>query len=156
MHRHIIMKQLLACLFCFLLSTGLWAANNQAKIDGLWEAHYRTSDTPSALVRIKTMPNGELVGVIENAYPRPGENPPHTCTNCTGNNQDKPYKGLKIMWGMMPSGDNQWDSGHLLNAETGEIYSGSMTLVDNGNTLEMTGYVLSPMLSKTTTWKRVK
>jgi uncharacterized protein (DUF2147 family) len=57
------------------------------------------------------------------------------------------------MWGMMPSGANQWDSGHVLNAETGEIYSGSMTLVDTGNRLEMTGYVLTPMFSKTTTWK---
>ena len=150
------MKQILACLLSLLLSGSLWATNSQPTVDGLWEAHYKASDTPSALVRIKTMPNGELIGVIENAYARPGENPPHNCTNCKGDNKDKTYKNLKIMWGMMPSGNNQWDSGHLLNAETGEVYSGSMTLINNGNSLEMTGYVLSPLFSKTTTWKRVK
>ncbi|MGA2654624.1 MAG: DUF2147 domain-containing protein [Gammaproteobacteria bacterium] len=151
------MKQLLACLLSFLLSTSLWAANNQpAAVDGLWEARYKASDTPSARIRIKTLPSGELIGVIENAYPRPGENPPHTCTNCTGDNQDKPYKNLKILWGMMPSGDNEWDGGHLLNAESGEIYSGTMKLVNHDDTLEMSGYVIDPIFGKTTTWKRVK
>ncbi len=151
------MKHVLTCFFSLLLSANVWAAANaQHKIDGLWEAHYKTSDTPSAHVRIKTLPSGELTGVIEMAYPRPGENPSHNCIKCTGANKDKPIVGLKILWGMMPSGDNQWSGGHLLNAETGEIYSGTMTLSDNGDTLELTGYVFEPIFSKSSTWKRIK
>lgn len=149
------MKPLITGLLSLLLSTSLWAAAHHPA-DGLWESRYDASNTPSSHIRITTQPNGELIGVIETAYPRPGENPSPNCTKCTGDNKDKPIIGIKVLWGMMPSGENQWDSGHVLNVETGEKYSGTMTLVDNGNTLELRGYVLTPMFGETKTWRRIK
>lgn len=149
------MKKLLLAVSTLVLSANLFAADT-AKIDGLWEVRYDASNTPSAHIRITTQANGELVGVIENAYPRPGEKPSDKCTKCSGANKDKPIIGLKVLWGMMPDGKNQWSQGHVLDAETGKVYSGKMTLADNGNELDLRGYVLTPMLGETSTWKRVK
>lgn len=143
-------------IFTLLLSANLFAATPANKIDGLWEVRYDASNTPSSHIRISTQKNGELIGIVENAYPRPGENPSPNCTKCSGANKDKPIVGLKVLWGMKPDGKNQWSDGHVLDAETGKIYSGKMTLADNGNELDLRGYVLSPMFGETSTWKRVK
>ncbi|MFA6037032.1 MAG: DUF2147 domain-containing protein [Legionellales bacterium] len=149
------MKKLLLAVSTLVLSANLFAADT-SKIDGLWEVRYDASNTPSSHIRITTQPNGELVGIVENAYPRPGENASPNCVKCTGENKNKPIIGLKVLWGMMPDGKDQWTNGHVLDAETGKIYSGKMTLTHNGNELDLRGYVLTPMFGETSTWKRIK
>lgn len=148
-------QRLIISLGSVLFSASLWADTSHNTIDGLWEAHYDASNTPSAHIRITTKPNGELHGVIEEAFPRPGEHPSPNCTKCKGANKDKPIVGLTVLWGMMPDGHNKWDSGHVLDAETGKVYSGKMTLTHNGNELDLRGYVFSPMFGTTATWKRI-
>ena len=156
------MKNLLISLSFLLLSGGAFAATTaapattQPKIDGLWEASYDASKTPSSHVRITTQSNGELVGVIEQAYPRPGETPSPNCTKCKGANKDKPIVGMKIVWGMKPDGKNVWDGGYVLDPETGKQYTGKITLADSGNELDLRGYVLTPMFGETATWKRIQ
>ncbi len=147
------MKQFILFLSSLLFAGSLFA--QPPKIDGLWEAHYDASQTPSSHIRITTKPNGELIGVIEDAFPRPGEHPSPNCTKCTGANKDKPIKGLTVLWGMMPDGKNAWHDGHVLDAETGKIYSGKITLSDDGKQLDLRGYVLTPMFGETATWKRI-
>ncbi len=151
------MKKLMIVLLGLLLSTPVFAANSPTKkIDGLWEVRYDASNTPSAHIRITTQANGEVIGVIENAYPRPGvKDASPNCIKCKGANKDKPIIGLKVLWGMQPDGKNQWGSGHLLDAETGKEYSGKMTLTHNGDTLELRGYVGMPVFGDTSTWKRI-
>lgn len=148
------MKLWVTGLLGLLISTSVWAA--QQPVDGLWESRYDASNTPSSHIRITTQPNGELIGVIETAYPRPGEHPSPNCTKCKGENKDKPIIGMKVLWGMMPKHDNEWESGHVLDVETGDVYSGNLKLIDNGNTLDLRGYVLSPMFGATKKWKRIK
>ncbi|HLF67015.1 MAG TPA: DUF2147 domain-containing protein [Gammaproteobacteria bacterium] len=153
------MKKIIIVLFSLFLSPSLFAANSQPatdKIDGLWEVRYDASDTPSSHIRITTQANGEVIGVIEEAYPRPGvKDDSPNCTKCTGENKDKPIKGLKVLWGMQPDGKNQWSGGHVLDAETGKIYSGKMTLTHDGNELDLRGYVLTPMFGDTSTWRKI-
>lgn len=149
------MKIFIMAFFCLFLSSHLFAANPSSKADGLWEARYDASNTPSSHIRITTKANGELVGVIEKAYPRPGENPSPNCTKCEGDNKDKPIIGLKVLWGMTPEGKDQWANGHVLDAETGKIYTGKITLKDNGNELDLRGYVLEPIFGETAIWKRI-
>jgi hypothetical protein len=151
------MKHIIALIISVMVSSPIWAAQTTTpKIDGLWEVRYDASNTPSAHIRIKTEKNGELVGHIEDAFPRPGEKAVPYCTKCTGANKDKPIKGLTVLWGMMPTGKNTWTKGHVLNAETGKVYSGKMTLSDDGKSLDLRGYILTPMLGDTSTWHRIK
>ncbi len=149
------MKQLIFAFLSIFFSSMLLAASPAHKIDGLWEVRYDASHTPSAHIRITTQANGEVVGVIEAAYPRPGEQHSPNCTQCEGENKDKPIIGLKVLWGMEPTGNNQWGNGQLLDAETGKVYSGKMTLADNNNELDLRGYVLMSMFGDTSTWRRI-
>jgi hypothetical protein len=150
------MKQFLLAFCALFLSSSLFAASSTPAIDGLWEVRYDASNTPSSHIRITTQKDGELIGVIEQAYPRPGEHPSPNCTKCKGADKDKPIVGLKVLWGMKPSGKNAWDSGYVLDAETGKVYTGKMTLSSNGDELDLRGYVLTPLFGATSTWKRIK
>ncbi len=49
--------------------------------------------------------------------------------------------------------DNEWTGGELYDPKSGKTYKSKMKL--KGNTLEIRGYVGSPMFGKTTTWTRV-
>ena len=147
-------KRLLTGCFFFLCCGTLYASSPQ--IDGLWQASYAKSNTPSSDICIKTLSNGEVEGRIKKADPRPGEHPQDKCTACTGASKDQPFEGLKILWGMKPAGTNTWDSGELLDAETGKIYSGTMKLTANGNSLDMRGYILGmKFLGQTDILKRL-
>ncbi len=151
------MKQLIIIIATLLLNSTVFAAATPShQIDGVWEVRYDASNTPSSHIRITTQKNGELIGVIEEAYPRPGENPSPNCTKCEGANKDKPIVGMTVLWGMMPDGTNQWSQGHVLNAENGKIYSGKMTLSKDGKTLDLRGYVFQPVFGATSTWHKIK
>ena len=126
---------------CFFLFCGSVLAN-APKIDGLWQASYAKSNTPSSNICIKTLSDGKLEGRIKKAFPRPGENPENKCTACPGDQKNKPFENLRILWGMKPSGNNTWDGGQLLDPETGKVYSGTMTLSKDGKTVDMRGYIL--------------
>jgi len=49
--------------------------------------------------------------------------------------------------------DNEWTGGELYDPKSGKTYKSKMKV--KGNTLEIRGYVGSPMFGKTTTWTRV-
>ena len=138
-----------------LLSGALFA---KGSVDGLWKAYYVDTNIPSADVRITTQPNGELKGVIEKNYPRPGGYQGADCINCKGADKDKPFVGLTIVWGMKPdsSNSNHWSGGKILNADTGDIYTAEATLSDDGKKLDLRGYILNPLFGKTATWDRIK
>ncbi|MFI4955268.1 MAG: DUF2147 domain-containing protein [Gammaproteobacteria bacterium] len=139
--------------FMLLLFSGALLANAAPKnaVDGLWEAYYVDTTTRSAYVRITTEANGELKGVIEQSFPRPGGYQGPNCIKCKGADKDKPFKGLTIVWGMKPdsSNPNHWTGGHILNADNGDIYTAEATLSSDGNKLDLRGYVLSPIFGKT-------
>ena len=60
--------------------------------------------------------------------------------------------GTVIMTGAAKSGDNKWE-GDLLDAETGKVYSGVVTL-EGPRALNLKGCVL--MICKGETWSKVK
>ena len=148
--------RLFTTLLTLILSGGIVSAN-AAQIDGLWEARYEKSNTPSSHVRISTLSNGQVQGVIEKAYPRPGaKNQSPTCEACAGANKNKPYVGMRVLWGMKPDGSNSWKGGHLYDPDVDKEYAGNMKLSKDGNTLKLRGYVFNPALGETVTWTRIK
>ncbi len=48
--------------------------------------------------------------------------------------RDRPVIGIQMLYGMAPSGQNQW-SGTIYNPENGKTYNGKMTV--EGNTLTL-------------------
>ena len=63
---------------------------------------------------------------------------------------------LEIMTGFTPTDEaNTFDDGQVYSTYTEKTYNGSMTLRDQ-NHLRLTGSVLLGLISRTTTWTRVK
>ncbi len=66
----------------------------------------------------------------------------------------RPVMGMILMEGFTYDEDGEYTGGTIYDAESGDTYTAKMELVD-GNTLDLRGYVLIPLLGRTTTWVRV-
>ncbi len=67
--------------------------------------------------------------------------------------KNKPVIGLIIVRGFSFEGDDEWTGGKVYDPESGDTYSGKMTLKDP-HTLRLRGYVLIPLLGRTEVWTR--
>ncbi len=67
--------------------------------------------------------------------------------------QNKPVIGLVIVRGFSFDGDDAWTGGKVYDPESGDTYSGKMTLQDP-HTLRLRGYILIPLLGRTEVWTR--
>ncbi|MGO9357504.1 MAG: DUF2147 domain-containing protein [Xanthobacteraceae bacterium] len=65
--------------------------------------------------------------------------------------RNRPIVGLQLFIGMKPAGPNSW-SGQIYNADNGQIYESTVTVVDAGR-LEVRGCV--GVLCGSETWSRV-
>jgi len=66
----------------------------------------------------------------------------------------RPVLGLTLMREFAYEGDRVWSGGKVYDPESGNDYSGKITLTDE-STLDLRGYVLLPLFGRTETWKRV-
>jgi len=66
--------------------------------------------------------------------------------------RSRPIMGLVFIAGFEFQNE-EWINGILYDAQTGNTYKAKMTLKDK-NTLDLRGYIGSPMFGRTTTWTR--
>ena len=68
--------------------------------------------------------------------------------------QNEPILGLSMLYGFTYDADEgKWVDGKIYDPEKGKTYSCQMTL--KGETLEVRGYIGSPVFGRTTTWTKV-
>jgi uncharacterized protein (DUF2147 family) len=67
--------------------------------------------------------------------------------------QNKPVIGLVIVREFSFDGEDEWTGGKVYDPESGDTYSGKMTLKDE-HTLRLRGYILIPLLGRTEIWTR--
>lgn len=77
-----------------------------------------------------------------------------TCTKCTDDRKDQPIKGLTILTGLKANGNNNWDGGQILDPENGKVYSAKMSLSEDGQKLNVRGFLGISLLGRTQTWVR--
>ena len=144
----------------FLLLTGLLAVSAApARADeptpvGEWHQFDDRKGDLRSVIRIDLV-GGELVGTIVKAILRPGEPPNPTCERCPGEWKDKPINGIRIIWGLKGRG-REWSGGSVLDPEDGKIYRVKLKLSEDGQTLEVRGYVGIPLFGRTQRWVRAK
>jgi len=64
--------------------------------------------------------------------------------------------GSDIVWGFVPDGKNQWDSGRIYDPSTGKTYKSIMRLKGGGKLLHVRGYVGISLIGKTRVWSRLR
>ncbi|QNB05677.1 DUF2147 domain-containing protein [Herbaspirillum frisingense] len=132
-----------------LASTAAWADGSPL---GLWKSIDDTTGRPKALIRI-TENNGELSGRIEKLFRAPEEDQNPVCQKCEGELKDQPVIGMTILSGLKKDGD-EYNGGQIIDPANGKVYKSKLSVVDDGQKLNVRGYVGMPMLGRTQTWLR--
>ena len=66
----------------------------------------------------------------------------------------RPLLGMRVLSGLVPAGNGQWEDGKIYNPDDGKSYHARLSLPGDG-TLQTRAYVILPVLGKTLTWTRV-
>jgi uncharacterized protein (DUF2147 family) len=61
--------------------------------------------------------------------------------------------GMTILWGIRKQGD-EYQSGEILDPETGKIYRASIRLEDGGQRLDVRGFIGFSLIGRSQIWTR--
>jgi uncharacterized protein (DUF2147 family) len=120
---------------------------------GVWRQVDETGKA-GALVTI-TEDGGAFVGRLSHLFLDPGDDPNPICNQCPGDKRNQPVLGLVFIEGMKQSGLD-YDSGTILDPETGKVYSANMHLSADGALLTVRGYLGLSIFGRSQTWVRVE
>ncbi|AGG88474.1 DUF2147 domain-containing protein [Rhodanobacter denitrificans] len=152
------MKQAVRLTFALglLLAAGAALAANNTPV-GTWKTIDDKTHQPKSIVEI-TEHNGEYrARIVEllNRTPedvaRDGEHP--LCTQCEGERKNQPIVGMTFMWGVSQDGD-EWSGGKILDPKDGKIYKVKLTMMDDGQKLNVRGYIGFSWVGRTQIWER--
>lgn len=136
-------------LFTALLLTGL--GTRAQSVIGRWKTISDETDKPQSIVAI--YPQGDKIfGRVDEILTPGGEN--DRCTQCEGEDKDKPIKGMVILKNMKKKGD-VYQGGTILDAKKGKVYRCKLWLDEEDPTiLHVRGYIA--FLYRTQSWIRVR
>lgn len=151
------MQQLLrhAIAGAMLLAAGAAMAASDTPV-GTWK-QVDASGKAKSIIQI-TDNGGELKATIKQLLNRTPEaiardGNPARCTQCEGALKDQPIEGMTIMQGVRKDGD-VWDGGTIVNPEDGKTYKVKLSLLDNGQKLDVHGYIGFALMGKSQIWQR--
>lgn len=117
---------------------------------GTWTQVDDNTGRPKSIIEITELPNGTLQAVVKKVlFSDQGPHP--ICKACDGELHNKPVEGMTIMWGVKKDGD-VWDGGRILDPAKGKDYRVELSLTDNGQKLDVKGFLL--FFHRTQTWIR--
>jgi uncharacterized protein (DUF2147 family) len=141
---------------CLLAGAALSAAAQATSPAGLWRTIDDSSKKDKSLVRIVEA-NGVYSGTVEKIVD-PDSPKDAVCKDCSDERKDKPIVGMTIIRNVKQSADDKavFEGGDILDPNNGKVYRVKLKLIDNGNRLDVRGYIGTPMLGRTQTWVRAE
>jgi uncharacterized protein (DUF2147 family) len=119
---------------------------------GLWKTIDDNTGRPRGLVRIREV-NGQYEGKVEKIFPKPGEEANPNCEKCEGSRRNQPVMGMIILWGLTKQGE-EYQGGEILDPENGKVYRARMKLIDNGQKLDVRGFIGFSLFGRSQIWLR--
>ncbi|MDD3458608.1 MAG: DUF2147 domain-containing protein [Weeksellaceae bacterium] len=119
---------------------------------GVWKTIDDKTGKEKSYVQIYETKSGKLQGKVVKIL-TPGREDAK-CTDCSGDNKDKPINGMVILWGLEKNG-SEWSGGHILDPNNGKQYKCKISLKDS-DTLSVRGFLGVSLLGRTQTWYRVE
>ena len=128
-------------------------ATGRDSILGVWVTHDDDTQEPRAHIKISWdhgVLSGRIVKILD-----PDALPDERCTKCSGDRKNQALLGLEIVRGGSQKNEKEglWEGGRILDPETGEEYRFKIRLIDQGQTLQVRGY-LGPFW-RTQRWTRL-
>ena len=118
------------------------------------EGRWLTEDK-SGVVEVYRCGDHDLCGRLMWFRMKPADDNPQALDiqNPTPGLRTRPLCGLVILWGFRPDGENHWSGGSAYDPESGNTYSGKMTLKPDG-TLSLRGYIGVSLFGRSEEWTR--
>lgn len=122
---------------------------------GYWKTIDDVSGKTKAIIRIWEE-NRQLYGQITQTYLEPGDH--ELCVACQDERHNQPILGMVILTSLKPSKNSMkaWSDGEILDPKSGKIYHCNVQVSNNGQALNVRGYVGMPLFGRTQTWVRVE
>ena len=142
------------------LATAVFLAHTvvlaQATPAGLWKTIDDETKKEKSLIRV-TESGGVFTGKLEK-FLDPATKSDTVCDKCSDERKDKPVLGMTLIRNVKKNADEaaQWDGGDILDPNNGKVYKVRIKPTDGGKSLEVRGYIGSPILGRTQTWLRVE
>jgi uncharacterized protein (DUF2147 family) len=95
---------------------------------------------------------GKIVKFLKK--PEPGESRQPVCDQCKGELKRHSYLGFPLLSGLRRDGD-EWTGGAIIDPESGKQYSVKLALSDDGQKLEVRGYLGLSLCEPTQVWERI-
>jgi uncharacterized protein (DUF2147 family) len=120
---------------------------------GSWEIISDQDGKPRVLIELSVV-GGKLQGVLTKSLR--GEDPNKLCVPCKGTEHNQRIIGMRVLWGLTPSGDgSSWQGGQILDPDSGNVYSAKLSESADGKTITVRGFIGISLLGRTQTWLRV-
>ncbi|MDQ2068412.1 DUF2147 domain-containing protein [Natronospira bacteriovora] len=146
-------NHLLALLMSLLLSGAAIAD----PVEGRW-----WTEDGEAIVEIRLLDEGlagRIIWLLEPRHPESHERagqPLLDVENPEPEIRERPVLGLRILEGFERRREGDWRGGEVYDPENGRTYRARLRAVDEGAGLNLRGYVGTPMLGRTSHWKRLE
>lgn len=134
-----------------LLTLPFFALAENTSVVGKWKTIDDETGQPKSIVEIfqdGDQIKGRVAQLINPTEPDP------KCKDCPGDKKDKPVTGLEIMWGLKESDKGEWSGGEILDPKKGKTYKCRLRLKDEGQKLEVRGFIGFSLLGRSQTWTR--
>jgi len=145
-------KALSASLFLSAFSALAWSG----ELTGLWQEYDDRTGKVEALIRIEQVAGHTYEGKIEKLIPDVAGSAARICSRCSGSLHDQPLQGMRILYGMKRHDALNFDGGQIVDPEDGRVYSCHIRLSEDGESLQVTGYIGAKWLGQSETWRRAK
>lgn len=99
--------------------------------------------------------NGKLYGRILRLLQEKDGGVGKLCTECPGEDKNKPMLGLVIIRDLVRKGD-EYTGGTILDPKKGKIYNCKIRVIEGGNKLEVRGFIGFSLIGRTQIWHRVR
>jgi uncharacterized protein (DUF2147 family) len=150
------MKSILKSICCIFIlaicSTQAWSE----ELAGLWQEYNDDTGTVEALIRIKLAADNSYEGKIEKLLPDPAGKPLALCTHCPGSLHNLPLLGLRILSGLKRRDKLNFEDGEIIDPDDGKVYRCNIRLSEDGNTIEVTGYLTFNWIGHSEVWLRTQ
>ncbi len=142
------MKNTITILALFI-SMAFYGQNNT--VIGKWKTIDDETGKAKSIVEIYER-SGKIYGKIIDILD--AEKKKNLCTNCTGDEKNKPVMGLVIIKGLVKDGD-EYNAGKILDPISGKTYKCFLAL-EGSDKLKVRGYIGLSLFGRTQIWHRVK
>lgn len=153
-------SMVIACLMV-AITPGSFAAKQLAKnINspvGYWKTIDDVTGKPKALLQVLKANDQTLYGRILKTFPEKKSGPVEVCSKCKGERHNRPIVGMIVMDNLKQNGSDmdQWTGGKILDPKSGKTYHCNVKVVENGQKLNVRGYIGLPLFGRSQVWLRV-